>query len=103
GVRCDTLYALALKQAEAAGFVRPFMGFGQQAKFVGHGIGIEINELPVLAPRSDAVLEANMILALEPKFVFPGVGAVGIENTYAVTAAGLEKLTCCDESLVTLA
>ena len=103
GVRCDTLYALALQQAEAAGLARHFMGFGQQAKFVGHGIGIEINELPVLAPRSDAVLDANMILALEPKFVFPGVGAVGIENTYAVTAAGLEKLTCCDESLVTLA
>jgi Xaa-Pro aminopeptidase len=103
GVRCDSLYALALKQAEAAGLAPHFMGFGQQAKFVGHGIGIEINELPVLAPRSDAVLEANMVVALEPKFVFPGVGAVGIENTYAVTAAGLEKLTCCDESLVTLA
>ncbi len=103
GVRCDTLYALALKQAEEAGLSRHFMGFGQQARFVGHGIGIEINELPVLAPRSDILLERNMVLALEPKFVFPGVGAVGVENTYAVTDSGLEKLTCCDESLITLA
>jgi len=103
GVRCDALYALALRQAEAAGLARHFMGFGQQARFVGHGVGIEINELPVLAPRCEVALEANMTLAIEPKFVFPGVGAVGVENTYAVTADGLENLTCCDESLVTLA
>lgn len=103
GVRCDALYALAIKLAEAAGLDRHFMGCSQQAKFVGHGVGIEINELPVIAPRCDLALAAGMTLALEPKFVFPGVGAVGIENTYVVAADGLDKLTRCDESLVTLA
>ncbi len=103
GVRCDALYALALKLAADAGLSAHFMGCRQQAKFVGHGVGIEINELPVLAARTDLVLEPNMTLALEPKFVFPGIGAVGVENTYVVTAHGLEKLTCCDEALVTLA
>ena len=47
-------------------------------------------------------LEENMTIALEPKFVFPGIGAVGIENTYVVTPDGMEKLTICDESLITL-
>lgn len=102
GTRCDTLYALALQHAADTGLSDHFMGFTQQARFVGHGVGIEINELPVLAARSETTLAPNMTLALEPKFVFPGVGAVGIENTYAVTTTGLEKLTCCDEKLVTL-
>ena len=78
------------------------MGFRQQAKFVGHGVGLEINELPVLAARTQARLEAGMTIALEPKFVFPGVGAVGVENTYLVTDTGMEKLTVCDETLVAL-
>ena len=41
--------------------------------------------------------------ALEPKFVIPGIGAVGIENSFAVTAGGLEKLTLLDEEIVPLA
>lgn len=69
------------------------MGTEQQAKFVGHGIGIQINELPVLTPRSKEELLPNMVFALEPKFVIPGVGAVGIENSFLVTETGVEKLT----------
>ena len=61
-----------------------FMGTIQQAKFIGHGVGLEINEPPVLSPRSRDLLEAGMAIALEPKFVLPGIGAVGIENTYIV-------------------
>lgn len=76
------------------------MGHRQQAGFVGHGIGIEINEMPVLAPRSKEILAEGMVFALEPKFVIPGVGAVGIENSFAVTAGGLEKLTPMDEEIV---
>ena len=69
------------------------MGHSQHAGFVGHGVGIEINELPVIAPKSRDILETGNVIALEPKFVIPGTGAVGIENTYAVTANGLEALT----------
>ena len=60
------------------------MGTIQQAKFIGHGVGLEINEPPVLSPRSRDLLEAGMAIALEPKFVLPSIGAVGIENTYIV-------------------
>ena len=79
-----------------------FMGHKQKAGFVGHGIGIEINEGPVLAPRSKDVLEAGNVIAIEPKFVIPGVGAVGIENSYVVSEDGLVRLTHAPEEIICL-
>ena len=64
-----------------------------QAKFLGHGIGIEMNELPVLAKGFDIYLEEGMVIAIEPKFVFPGIGAIGIENTWLITKTGPETMT----------
>ena len=81
---------------------RYFMGHRQHAGFVGHGIGIEINELPVIAPRSRDILQEGNTIALEPKFVIPEVGAVGVENTYLVTGDGAECLTVCPEEIVPL-
>lgn len=102
GVACSDLYKTAMEMAEKAGFANKFMGHSHQAGFIGHGVGITINELPVLAPRSKSVLEENNIIAIEPKFVIEHIGAVGIENTYRVTADGLEKLTVSPEGLVSL-
>ncbi|WP_277466613.1 Xaa-Pro peptidase family protein [Parabacteroides sp. PF5-6] len=102
GTPCAELYNRSLAIVEREGLSQFFMGTRQQAKFVGHGIGIQINELPVLTPRSKEVLAPNMVFALEPKFVIPGVGAVGIENSFRVTEAGLEKLTVCEEAIVQL-
>jgi Xaa-Pro aminopeptidase len=84
----------------SAGFTANFMGTVQQAKFVGHGVGIEINEIPVLTGRSKEVLQAGMVFAYEPKFVFPETGAVGIENTYLVTEERVEKLTVLEEEIL---
>jgi Xaa-Pro aminopeptidase len=56
-------------------------------------VGLQINELPVIFGRSKDVLAPGMVVALEPKFVLPGVGAVGIENTYIVHADGVECVT----------
>ena len=69
---------------------------------MGHGVGIEINEMPVIAPRSRDILAENNTIALEPKFVIPGVGAVGIENTYIVTASGMECITNAPEQIISL-
>ena len=72
--------------------------------FVGHGLGIEINEAPVIAPRSRDILAEGMCIALEPKFVIAGVGAVGIENTYVVRADGrpMECITNAPEEIIDL-
>lgn len=102
GARCEDLYNLALQMAADAGLADNFMGGAQKAKFIGHGTGLVINELPVLGARSKDVLESGMCIALEPKFVIPGTGAVGVEDTFLVTAAGMENLTACDPSLMTL-
>lgn len=76
-----------------------YMGHRQHAGFIGHGVGIEINELPVIAPRSRDILAAGNVIALEPKFVIPHTGAVGIENTYAVYEDHVECLTPAPEEI----
>ncbi len=102
GTKCADLYEVAMERVVKANLEPYFMGIKQQAKFVGHGVGLEINEPPVLTPRSKEILEPNIVFALEPKFVIPEVGAVGIENTYVVTDGGIEKLTILEENIIEL-
>jgi Xaa-Pro aminopeptidase len=102
GFSCATLYQKALARVEKEGLMDRFMGIGQQAKFVGHGIGLQINELPVFTSRAEDVLLPGMAFALEPKFVIPDVGAVGIENSFLVTETGIEKLTLFEEAIIPL-
>ncbi len=95
------LFAVAQRRADEAGLGDRFMGPpGAQARFVGHGIGLELDELPVLAPGFDAPMLLGQTVAIEPKFVFPGKGAVGIENTWAVGERGGERLTALPDDLI---
>lgn len=104
GVAASMLYEKAVSMVEEAGLQDYFMGHRQHAGFIGHGVGIEINELPVISPRSRDILESGNIIALEPKFVIPHVGAVGIENTYLVNEDGpMTCLTNADEQVRLLA
>ena len=102
GAVCEDLYHAAIELVTKAGFADYFMGVTQQARFIGHGIGLEINEAPVIAPRVKQQLEQGMVFALEPKIVLPGIGPVGIENSWVVTAEGVEKLTLCNEAIIEL-
>lgn len=102
GVAASDLYNIAYDMAKEAYLEENFMGYSQKAAFVGHGVGMEINELPVLAPRSRDILKSGMVFALEPKFVIPGVGAVGVENTYIVEVDGVERVTLSDEQMLKL-
>ncbi len=101
GVAAGDLYDLAVSKAEAHGLGPYFMGAGEQRiRFVGHGIGLEIDEFPFLAKGQDLALKAGMIIALEPKAILPGKGVVGVENTHVVTEAGLEQLGTIREDIV---
>ena len=93
------LYFRAVEIAEKAGLADYFMGHRQKSGFIGHGVGLELNEMPPIAPRCKVPLKSGMTIALEPKFVIPGVGAVGVENTYIVRPEGLENITRSSEEI----
>ena len=100
GTPAKILYVKAEEMAKEAGLHEYFMGHRQKAGFVGHGLGIEINEHPVIAPRSRDIIAEGNVFAIEPKFVIPGTGAVGIENTYCVGADKTECLTNAPEPII---
>ena len=94
GVTAEDLYLRGLELATEAGFGDHWMGHGPgRVRFVGHGVGLEINERPFLAQGFSTPLEFGNVIAVEPKLVFPGVGAVGVENTYVVDRDGPVQLT----------
>lgn len=99
GVAVSALYEKAIEIADRENLSDYFMGHTQKAPFIGHGVGIELNELPVVMARSKDFLLENMTIALEPKFVIPHVGAVGVENTYVVTPDGLTSITVFPEEI----
>jgi len=71
-----------------------FMGTkGRNVPFIGHGVGLSIDEMPVIAKGFDTPLEPNMTIAIEPKIGLDGIGMVGSENTYLITENGSISLT----------
>ena len=95
------IYEECLALAVDQGYADSFMGNkGAQVSFIGHGIGIEIDEYPFLARGfKEMTLETGMVFAFEPKVVFPGEGAIGIENTFYLTDHGLKPLTYSEQEL----
>jgi Xaa-Pro dipeptidase len=100
GVPAEDLYHTACSMAGTRGFRDSFLGpVGRQVTYVGHGVGLEIDEIPFLASGHRYPLKEGMTLALELKIVLDQ-GAVGLENTVAVTAGEPEKLTPADETFI---
>jgi len=94
GADCEAIFLKTLRLAEKLGYKDSYLGPpGLQTRFVAHGIGMELNELPFIAQGQAYPLEKGMTFALEPKIVFPGEGSVGLENTVVVTETGYEILT----------
>jgi Xaa-Pro aminopeptidase len=103
GIDGTELFNRAEAKAKGAGLDDYFMGFGPgKVSFVGHGLGLEINELPVITPRHHIILQEGMVFAFEPKFIFPGEGAIGIEVDYIVRKDRLERVTRTPIDLVTV-
>lgn len=100
GAVCEELFQAALDIANKAGLGQNFMGMpGEQARFVGHGVGLELDEFPVIAQGFKVPLQEGHVIAIEPKFVIPGKGVIGIENTFAVSPEGGEKITAMSDSI----
>lgn len=103
GVDCTEVFDRAHKRVKKAGLEDYFMGFGPtRVVFIGHGLGLEINELPVITARHHTILREGMVFAFEPKFIFPGRGVIGIEVDFVVRKEGLERVTRTPVDLVKL-
>ncbi|MBZ2165800.1 M24 family metallopeptidase [Methanobacterium spitsbergense] len=84
-------------------FLKNFMGFGnRRVNFLGHGIGLLIDETPVIANGFNEPLQEGMVLALEPKKGIKDIGMVGIENTFIVTSNGGECITGNNPGLISV-
>jgi len=94
GVLPFSLWKDACEYVRRTEFVEGFMGLGgNKVHFLGHGIGLTIDEPPVLAHRFDEPLQEGMTFAVEPKIGLPGIGMVGMENTFEVTPGGGKCIT----------
>ena len=94
GVAAGDIYEAAIAYVNEFGYDNYFMGAEKERiRFIGHGIGLELDEYPFLAKGQTQKLEKGMVIALEPKLVIPDKGVVGIENTHVVTETGLKRLT----------
>ncbi len=103
GTITGNLYDMMMSMAANLGCKDYFMGAEERRiRFTGHGIGLELDEFPFIAHGQTLALEKGMIVALEPKAVFPGKGVVGIENSLLVTDNGLESLTTFSDKVTIL-
>jgi len=102
GRPCNEVYAEAIAAFEdASPFWPHFMGCNDnKVYFLGHGVGLELDEWPVLAPGFKEPLHPGMTIAIEPKLFPPGRGGIGLENVYLVTEDGAEKITDYPDDLV---
>jgi Xaa-Pro aminopeptidase len=104
GATWGGIYDGCLQLARQMGYAEHFMGqAGAQVPFIGHGVGIELDEYPFIARGFDSErLEPGMVFAFEPKLVFAGEGAIGIEDTFYLTETGIKRLTFSSRELVIL-
>jgi len=94
------IYTQIVERVGKSPYAAKFMGAGEnQVKFVAHSVGLELDELPVIAPKYDVPFEGNTVMAVEPKIFFTGVGGVGTENTYVIRDGAPERLTTCPQEI----
>jgi Xaa-Pro aminopeptidase len=98
------IYKQIVDRVAKSPYGKQFMGAGEnQVKFVAHSVGLELDELPVIAPKYDVPFETNTVMAVEPKIFFPGIGGVGTENTYVIRDGPPERLTTCPQEIYEMA
>ncbi len=100
GMAAGEIFRLSLALATELGYGENYLGCGRdRVAFFGHGVGLEVDEFPFFSRRNPETLETNMVFALEPKFIFPGLGLAAIENTYRLARDGARQLTVFPEEI----
>ncbi len=103
GVMAGDIYRRLWQEVTERGFGEYFMGRGpDRVSFLGHGLGLEADEFPLLTARFPYPLQADMVLAFEPKIFLPGIGMIGLEDTGRITPEGVEWLTVTPREVVVI-
>jgi len=78
-------------------------GYGESfTHSLGHGVGLDVHEYPTISKKSRAVLQAGMVITIEPGIYLEGKGGVRIEDAVVVKDNGIEKLTGLDKAFRSL-
>jgi Xaa-Pro dipeptidase len=100
GVTGEELYLIAKGLAEDMGLIDNFMGVGsERGSYIGHSIGLELDEWPVLGAGYREPLPVGAVITIEPKFMVPGQGAVMVEDDIVVTPSGHEVISTLEREL----
>ncbi|WP_019152987.1 M24 family metallopeptidase [Robertmurraya massiliosenegalensis] len=100
GVTGEELFLHAEKLAEQKGYLDHFMGVGNnRGSYIGHAIGLELDEDPVLGLGFQEPLPEGAVITLEPKFMIPGFGSVMVEDDILLTSSGHEVLGSLEHDL----
>ncbi len=103
GRNCADIYQETHTWAEKQGPPEGFMGYDEnRVKFFGHGVGLELDELPIIAAKIDLDLKPGMVIAVEPKAFLKDIGPVGVENTYVITEKECQRFCPVDPNIVVL-
>jgi Xaa-Pro aminopeptidase len=102
---CETLKAgMTGKEADAvARSIIEEAGYGDRfGHGLGHGVGLEVHELPLVSPRNELPLHSSSVVSIEPGIYLPGVGGVRIEDLVVIRPEGIENLTSSSKELTCL-
>jgi len=100
GIPMSEVYQKSVDQAVSMGFEEEYLGLPtHKARFIGHGIGLEITESPVLSQGNQDLLKTGMVLAIEPKMLYKNKFAAGIESVVCITELGAELISTTEQSV----
>jgi len=87
------IYEKGVQAAEKTRYGKYFMGYEEKGRFVGHGLGLELDEPPVIGPDDPTIIEENMTLVVEINTIIPDFGTIKVEDSFMVKANGIELLS----------
>ncbi len=93
GVPVSRVYDVGVEAAEKTSYGKYFMGHEEKGEFVGHGLGLELDEPPILGPDEATIIRENMTLAVEINTIIPNFGTIKIEDSFIVKSDGVELLS----------
>jgi Xaa-Pro aminopeptidase len=94
GVKAVNIDKLARGYLDSVGLGKYF-GHG-----LGHGVGMEVHEMPTLSPSSDDVLEETMVVTIEPGVYLPGRFGIRLEDMFMITDNSCQRITNLDKDAI---